>query len=55
MNYNDTLSTIIYNNNNIITVNNNKNKNNKCFVASKYYIRIIYEGSCDTEDWSSSC
>ncbi len=27
--------------------------NKKCFWAPNQYIRMIYEGSCDTEDWNN--
>ncbi len=29
-----------------------KLNNKKMFLASNQYIRMISEGSCDTEDWS---
>jgi len=25
----------------------------KCFLSSNHHIRLISEGSCDTEDWSN--
>ncbi len=31
----------------------NIDNNNKCFLASNQHIRMVSEGSCDTEDWSN--
>ncbi len=28
----------------------NTNNNNKCFLSTNQYVRMISEGSCDTED-----
>ncbi len=31
----------------------NIDNNQKCFLSSNQHIRMISEGSCDTEDWSN--
>ncbi len=34
-------------------LNIDDDNNQKCFLSSNQYIRMISEGSCDTEDWSN--
>ncbi len=39
----------------VLNIDNNNNNNNKCFsfANANQHIRMISEGSCDTEDWSN--
>ncbi len=38
---------------NNVKQHNNIDNNQKCFLSSISHIRLISEGSCDTEGWSN--